>query len=63
MNKAQPITILTEYDITLFQGGNHCRLYEKLGSHLAEVDGVKGVTFAVYAPAASKVSVIGNFNQ
>ena len=63
MNKAKPITILSDYDITLFQGGNHCRLYQKLGSHATEVDGIKGVSFAVYAPAANKVSVIGNFNQ
>ena len=63
MNKAKPITILSDYDITLLQGGSHCRLYQKLGSHPAELDGVRGVTFAVYAPAAKRVSVIGNFNQ
>jgi len=63
MNKAKPITILSDYDITLMQGGSHCRLYQKLGSHPAELDGVQGVTFAVYAPAANRVSVIGNFNQ
>jgi 1,4-alpha-glucan branching enzyme len=63
MNKAKPATILTDFDITLLQGGNHCRLYEKLGAHVAEKDGEQGMTFAVYAPAARRVSVIGNFNQ
>jgi 1,4-alpha-glucan branching enzyme len=52
----------TEFDIQLFQSGKHFRLYEKLGSHLEEVDGVKGVYFAVWAPNAQRVSVIGNFN-
>lgn len=63
MNKALPYAILSDYDITLMQGGIHCRLYEKLGSHPAEVDGKPGYTFAVYAPAARKVSVIGDFNR
>lgn len=63
MSKVTPHTILTSYDITLFQGGNHCRLYQKMGAHLTEVDGVAGVAFAVYAPAAKSVSVIGSFNQ
>ena len=62
MNKAKSYTVLTDYDITLFQGGNHCRLYQKMGSHFTTVDGVEGYSFAVYAPAASRVSVIGNFN-
>jgi 1,4-alpha-glucan branching enzyme len=63
MNKAKPFTILSEYDITLMQGGSHCRLYQKFGSHPAALDDQKGVSFAVYAPAARRVSVIGNFNQ
>jgi 1,4-alpha-glucan branching enzyme len=63
MNKAKPATILTDYDITLMQAGSHCRLYEKLGAHAAVINGEKGITFAVYAPAARRVSVIGNFNQ
>lgn len=63
MTNSLPCTILTDYDITLMQGGNHCRLYQKMGSHPAEINGIKGVTFAVYAPAARRVSVIGDFNQ
>ncbi|MCB9285525.1 MAG: 1,4-alpha-glucan branching protein GlgB [Lewinellaceae bacterium] len=53
---------LTEFDIQLFQSGKHFRLYEKLGSHLETVDGVQGTYFAVWAPNAVQVSVIGNFN-
>ncbi len=63
MNKAQPRTILSDYDITLMQGGTHCRLYQKMGSHPAEQDGKQGISFAVYAPAAKRVSVIGDFNR
>src|SRR4030095_14463163 len=63
MNKAKPCTILSDYDITLFQGGTHVRLYQKMGSHPAEQDGQKGISFAVYAPAAKRVSVIGDFNN
>ena len=62
MNKVQPHSIFTDYDITLMQAGMHCRLYQKFGSHYAEVDGKKGISFAVYAPAAKRVSVIGDFN-
>ena len=53
----------TDFDIELFKAGKHFRLYEKLGSHLMEVDGVKGVYFAVWAPNAQAVSVIGDFNH
>ncbi len=55
-------SLLTDYDIHLFRAGRHFKLYEKLGSHVLEVDGVKGVHFAVWAPAAKQVSVIGDFN-
>lgn len=54
--------LLTEFDIHLFAEGNHHRIYEKLGAHLTEIDGVKGVYFAVWAPNARNVSVIGDFN-
>ncbi len=53
----------TDFDIQLFKGGKHYRLYDKLGSHLMEVDGVKGVYFAVWAPNAHQVAVVGNFNH
>ena len=47
----------------LFKEGNHFKLYEKLGAHPMVVDGQPGVHFAVWAPNAKKVSVIGNFNN
>jgi 1,4-alpha-glucan branching enzyme len=53
---------LTEFDIYLFRAGKHTRLYEKLGSHVVEIDGVVGTYFAVWAPSARYVAVIGNFN-
>ena len=55
-------SIFTDFDIDLFKGGKHFRLYEKLGSHTIEVDGVKGTYFAVWAPSAKAVSVVGDFN-
>ncbi|GAB4152111.1 MAG: 1,4-alpha-glucan branching enzyme [Cyanobacteria bacterium J069] len=54
--------LLTDFDIHLFAEGNHHRIYEKLGAHLTEIDGVKGVYFAVWAPNARNVSVLGDFN-
>lgn len=58
-----PASRFTDFDIELFKGGKHFRLYEKLGSHLMEVNGVKGVYFAVWAPNAREVAVVGDFNQ
>ncbi|GAB4229917.1 MAG: 1,4-alpha-glucan branching enzyme [Elainellaceae cyanobacterium] len=55
--------LMTEYDIYLFGEGNHHRIYEKMGSHVTEIDGVKGVYFAVWAPNARNVSVLGDFNH
>jgi 1,4-alpha-glucan branching enzyme len=55
--------LLTDYDLHLFSEGNHLRLYEKLGAHPIEHEGVNGVSFAVWAPNAERVSVIGEFNQ
>ncbi|MCJ8279631.1 MAG: 1,4-alpha-glucan branching enzyme, partial [Rivularia sp. ALOHA_DT_140] len=54
---------LTEFDLHLFNEGNHHRIYEKLGAHPAEIKGVKGVYFAVWAPNARNVSVLGDFNN
>ncbi|WP_366183476.1 1,4-alpha-glucan branching protein GlgB [Flavobacterium ovatum] len=62
MNKVQTHSLFTDFDIDLFKAGKHFRLYEKLGAHLIEVDGVKGVYFAVWAPTARSVSVVGDFN-
>ncbi|MGI0481287.1 1,4-alpha-glucan branching enzyme [Geminocystis sp. CENA526] len=53
---------LTDFDIHLFGEGNHHRIYEKLGAHVIEQNGVKGVYFAVWAPNARNVSVLGDFN-
>ncbi len=53
---------LTDYDLYLFGEGNHNRLYDKLGAHLIEQDGVAGTHFAVWAPNADAVSVLGDFN-
>jgi len=51
-----------ELDLYLFGQGDHHKIYEKLGAHPMEVNGVKGVYFAVWTPNARNVSVIGNFN-
>ncbi len=56
-------SLLSDHDIYLFKEGNHFQLYNKLGSHLTSVNGVQGVYFAVWAPNAERVSVIGDFNQ
>jgi 1,4-alpha-glucan branching enzyme len=52
----------SDFDISLFRSGKHYRLYEKLGSHVVEHEGVKGTYFAVWAPNARQVFVEGNFN-
>jgi 1,4-alpha-glucan branching enzyme len=55
-------TLLSEDDRYLFNEGSHLRLYEKLGSHLVTHDGKAGTYFAVWAPSARHVSVVGDFN-
>lgn len=55
-------SLFSDFDIDLFKAGKHFKLYEKLGSHLIEVVGVKGTYFAVWAPSARSVSVVGDFN-
>ena len=55
--------VLGEMDLYLYNEGNHKNIYEKLGSHLMTHQGVKGVAFAVWAPNAKRVSVVGNFND
>ena len=54
---------LTEFDLYLFNSGDHHRIFDKLGSHAIESNGVNGVQFAVWAPNARSVSVVGNFNN
>ncbi len=56
-------SLLTDHDIYLLKEGNHFRLYDKLGAHVVEVDGVKGTFFAVWAPNAASISMVGDFNQ
>ena len=55
-------SLFTEFDINLFKAGKHYRLYEKFGSHITTVDGEDGTYFAVWAPSAKMVSVVGDFN-
>ncbi len=62
-NAVRTHSLFSELDIHLFRSGHHHRLYEKLGSHVLEVDGEKGTYFAVWAPSARAVSVIGTFNN
>ncbi len=57
------ITRFGDLDIYLFKEGTHARLYEKMGSHIMERNGRSGVYFAVWAPNAVEVSVVGDFNS
>jgi len=62
MSHVKAHSLFTELDIYLFKSGKHYRLYEKFGSHVMEKDGVKGTYFAVWAPSAKSVAVVGDFN-
>ncbi len=55
--------VLTEFDLHLMGEGTHYLKYEKLGAHVREVEGIRGVHFAVWAPNALRVSVVGDFNR
>ncbi len=55
--------ILSDFDLYLLGEGTQTRLYEKLGAHPMALDGVAGVAFAVFAPSARRVSVVGDFNS
>jgi len=55
-------SLFTEFDIELFKAGKHFKLYEKLGSHPIELNGQQGTYFAVWAPTAKSISVVGDFN-
>jgi len=55
--------VLSEYDLYLLGEGTHLRAYDKLGAHPMSIEGVEGVAFAVFAPSARRVSVVGDFNS
>ncbi len=55
--------LLSEFDLYLMGEGRHYDTYEKLGAHIKSVDGISGVHFALWAPSARRVSVVGNFNR
>ncbi|MBI5492799.1 MAG: 1,4-alpha-glucan branching protein GlgB [Deltaproteobacteria bacterium] len=57
------ISRLSDQDIYFFKEGSHFRLYDKLGAHIMEVNGVTGIQFAVWAPNAERVAVMGDFNN
>ncbi len=56
------LPVLSDFDLHLFGEGNFFRMYEKFGAHVMEIDGVSGVHFAVWAPNATRVSLIGTCN-
>ena len=60
---AFPSPLMSGFDCYLFAEGNHYRIFEKLGAHPVVKDGVHGVNFAVWAPNARRVSVVGAFNR
>ncbi len=62
MGHVKPFSLFSEFDINLFKAGKHYRLYEKFGAHPATVNGEEGVYFAVWAPSAEQVFLIGEFN-
>ena len=62
MNPVQSHSLFSDFDINLFKAGKHFRLFEKLGAHMTTVNGTAGVYFAVWAPTARSVSVVGDFN-
>jgi 1,4-alpha-glucan branching enzyme len=57
------VSPITADDLYLFNQGNHFRAYHKFGAHLTEVGGERGCSFAVFAPNAKRVSLIGSFNR
>ena len=62
-NVRHDVSLLTEHDLYLFNEGSHYRIYDKLGAHLASPGTESGTCFAVWAPNAREVSVIGSFNH
>ncbi len=62
MAEVIPHSLFTDFDIDLFKAGKHYKLYEKFGSHILTLNNDEGTYFAVWAPSAQAVSVIGDFN-
>jgi 1,4-alpha-glucan branching enzyme len=62
MNSVEAYSLLSEYDVHLFREGKHAELHKKLGAHMIDYEGQNGVYFAVWAPNAKSVNVVGNFN-
>ena len=58
-----PYRKLSDLDYHLFSEGNHHHIYEKMGAHIVELNGVRGVFFSLWAPNATGVAVIGDFNR
>ena len=54
--------VISDYDLYLFGEGKHTRIYDRLGAHVIQIGGVEGTHFAVWAPNAERVSVVGDFN-
>lgn len=63
MEKQEKFSLFSEFDVYLFKEGTHYALYEKMGAHSLSVEGVEGTYFALWAPSARHVSVIGDFNE
>lgn len=62
VTRSSDIKVLTDFDLHLLAEGNDFRSFDKLGAHIRTIDGVDGVSFAVWAPNADSVSVVGDFN-
>src|SRR4029450_8773078 len=62
MGSHETASLITDNDLYLFNEGSHFQLYDKLGAHVVNHEGVSGTQFAVWAPNAEQVSVIGDFN-
>src|SRR5205085_5553341 len=59
----ESFSLFSDFDIHLFKSGKHFKLYEKLGAHEVMNGDTRGTYFAVWAPNATSISVLGNFNN
>ena len=62
-NEQEIPSLLSDYDLYLFGQGKHYQIYEKMGAHARNINGVMGTNFATWAPNALAISVIGDFND